>query len=33
MSQLDEKIATAQARIKELELLIRYWSEQKKSKE
>ena len=31
MSQIDEKIATAEARIKELQLLIEHWKKQNDS--
>tara|TARA_B100000287_G_scaffold322583_1_gene306498 strand:- start:479 stop:580 length:102 start_codon:yes stop_codon:yes gene_type:complete len=33
MSQLQEKITTAEARIKELQLLIEHWKKQLKEKE
>ena len=32
MSQLDEKIETAESRIKELQILIEHWKEQNKNK-
>ena len=32
MTQLDEKIETAESRIKELRILIQHWKEQNKNK-
>ena len=32
MTHLDEKIETAEARIKELQILIKHWKEQNKNK-